>query len=135
MYNYILECLGGLGGYKFNGPPNKLTYISPTTWIFWVGNTLLEPEVNDSLKILWGFICVLGQQLDDLFYPLLLSLNLHLWREKYKTKNRSCFEVGIEEILFYFLWGFFLKSSFKLVFLPFISLDYFTDEKWETERG
>lgn len=69
MYNYILECLGGLGGYKFNGPPNKLTYISPTTWIFWVGNTLLEPEVNDSLKILWGFICVLGQQLDDLFYP------------------------------------------------------------------
>lgn len=35
--NYILECLGGLSGYKFNGPVFKPAYISLNCMDFGLG--------------------------------------------------------------------------------------------------
>lgn len=102
----------------------------PQLYGFWGPvNTLLEPEVNDNLKILWGFICVLGQQEGDLFHSFFLSVNPALMEEK---GTEGVLEWGIEAILlFYFL---LYHSSFKLGCLTFISLDDFTDEKLKAQR-
>lgn len=80
-----------------------------------------EPEVNDNLKI----------QQSDPFHSLFPSKNPVLM-EKKGTEAVLDGDKGNPILLFS---GFFSYSSFKLVFPPFTSLDYFTDEKLEAQRG